>query len=265
MKSEVSRIQEVYRQRKEKGIGWSIFDPEVHFMYFELQRKYMETFKLCGVDKKNISQKKILDAGCGDGKFLRWLQDLGFESLFGIDVQDQEIINAQRINPSINFLSGSISNLPFESNYFDFVILSEVFSSILDDRMLSESANEIFRVLSPGGAVIFHDNTRPETTSAKLEGKSYLRHIDKNVLKRLFPQAEINYSYCLVNPLFTGALASVINRGVLNSIFRKIPFLKKASGEKPVLMLRFPYCLAEMLKYFNFLNIHIFAVIQKPK
>ncbi len=264
MNNEIDRIKKVYRLRKEKGIHWSLFRPEVHFMDFELQRKYMQAFKLCGIAEENVGAKKLLDAGCGSGRWLRWFQDLGLKQLFGVDIRDQEINEAQKLNPSINFYNASISSLPFEDNYFDFIILSEVYSSILDDRLIEDSAKELFRILAPGGAIFFNDNTKTKVEKTKIDGENYLRCIKREDLVKLFPDAQINFSFFLVNPFFTGVLTSIINRGLANSILRKVSFKNKSDKQK-VLMLKFPYFFVEIAKHFDFLNIHIFAIIRKIK
>lgn len=265
MSTEIERIKKVYRLRKEKGIYWSLFRPEVHFMDFELQRQYMQAFKLCGITEENVSTKKLLDAGCGGGRWLRWFQDLDFRQLFGVDILDQEINEARQLNPSINFYNASISALPFEDNYFDFVILSEVFSSILDNRLIEDSAKELFRILAPGGAIFFNDNVKTKVEKTKIDGEHYLRCIKKEDSVKLFPGSQTNFSFFLVNSLLTGAITSIINRGILKSILRKMSFIKKFFAGQNVLMLKFPYCLVEIIKYFGFLNTHIFAIIKKVK
>lgn len=265
MSNEIDRIKKVYRLRKERGIFWSLFRPEVHFMDFELQRQYLRAFKICGVTEENIGTKKLLDAGCGSGRWLRWFQDLGFRQLFGADIRDQEINEARQLNPGINFCNASISSLPFEDNYFDFIILSEVFSSILEDRLMEDSAKELLRVLASGGAILFNDNNKKAVEKAKIEKEHYLRYVKKEDLVKLFPSSQIHFLSFLVNPSFTGALTSVVNRGLFNSIFRRMPFVGKNFDKHKVLMLKFPYCLVEMFKHFNFFNIHIFAVIRKTR
>jgi len=263
--NEIDRIKKVYRLRKERGIFWSLFRPEVHFMDFELQRQYLRAFKICGVTEENIGRKKILDAGCGGGRWLRWFQDLGFRQLFGVDIRDQEINEARQLNPGINFYNASISSLSFEDNYFDFVILSEVFSSILEDRLIEDSAKELLRVLAPGGAILFNDNNKKSVENTKINGEHYLRCIKKEDLDKLFPNSQIYFLSFLVNPSLTGALTSVVNRGLFNSIFRRMPFVGKNFNQQKALMIKFPYCLVEMLKHFNAFNIHIFAVIRKTR
>lgn len=265
MITETERIKRIYRLREEKGVFWSLFRPEVHFMDFELQRKYMQAFKICGLSEENVGAKKLLDAGCGGGRWLRWFQDLGFRQLFGVDIRDEEINNARQLNPGINFRNSGISSLPFEDSYFDFIILSEVFSSILDDSLIEVSAKELFRVLAPGGAILFNDNSSKAVDKTKIDGENYLRHIKKEYLIKLFPDSEIRFSYFLVNPFFTGALTSIINRGIINSVLRKTPFLNAAFDKRQVSMIKFPYCLAELLKHFSFLKIHIFAIIRKSR
>lgn len=92
---------------------------------------------------------KILDVGCGTGDHLKQLIDLGFD-VVGIDPSVRMLKYAESDLPKGMITNGSVLNIPFENNLFDFVYSVEVF------RYLSKEDNmrglaEIKRVLKPDG------------------------------------------------------------------------------------------------------------------
>jgi ubiquinone/menaquinone biosynthesis C-methylase UbiE len=92
---------------------------------------------------------KILDIGCGTGDHLKRFIDLGFEAV-GIEPSENMRRYAESKLPQGTIIDGSVLNLPFSDNSFDFVCAIEVF------RYLNKEDNirgfkEILRVLKPNG------------------------------------------------------------------------------------------------------------------
>lgn len=92
---------------------------------------------------------RILDIGCGTGTQVAQLRGRGFEAC-GIEPSEKMRSHAESILPAGAVIDGSVIELPYEDNSFDFVYSIEVF------RYLSETDNvgglrEIRRVLRPGG------------------------------------------------------------------------------------------------------------------
>lgn len=97
---------------------------------------------------------KILDVGCGDG-VLPFLLSSKFKSsnIYGIDPSKEAIEFALTYAKSKNliFLNGSAYKIPFEDNFFDCVLSSDVIEH-LDD--VEQYLNEIKRVVKNNGRVI---------------------------------------------------------------------------------------------------------------
>ena len=157
---EVQRLTEVYRNYRESGIAglkWSLANPGNRMMAEERQRMLTRLLQAYGF--LPLAGRRILDIGCGGGAILASFKDFGAspENLFGIDLMAERIVQAKESFPGINFQVENAEELAYQSAYFDLVLLFTVFSSILDYRMAHNVANEIIRVLKPGGAVVWYD------------------------------------------------------------------------------------------------------------
>lgn len=76
-------------------------------------------------DKKSFIGKKICDIGCGVGRNLVLLHECGFD-LYGTEIT-QEIVsktesNLVKMNISAQIKTGSNDKLPFDANFFDFLL-----------------------------------------------------------------------------------------------------------------------------------------------
>jgi ubiquinone/menaquinone biosynthesis C-methylase UbiE len=106
-----------------------------------------------------LSDKHILEVGCGEGGRLRELNPLGAKPslLSGIDLLADRVESARIRLPEADLRVADARSLPFEAERFDLVLVFTVFSSILDAEVARQVATEIRRVLKSGGAVIWYD------------------------------------------------------------------------------------------------------------
>ncbi len=101
--------------------------------------------------------KRLLDAGCGDGRNMVFFLRRGVE-VYGVD-HDTEAIKgvrerAARLAPHLSpshFRTASLEDLPFEKGYFDAVIGSAVLHFARDEEHFFRMLDELLRVLREGG------------------------------------------------------------------------------------------------------------------
>lgn len=93
----------------------------------------------------------ILDAGCGNGKNIKYFNDKC--NIIGIDKCQKfvEICN----NQGFNVLNSDIRSLPFEDNSFDFVMSIAVIHHFDKEEDRIKAVNEMLRVLKPNGSLLF--------------------------------------------------------------------------------------------------------------
>jgi len=102
---------------------------------------------------------KLLDLGCGIGQMEDYICSVcpGIE-IYGIDTSEKSINVAREKNKEISFFVYDGKKIPFEDNFFDAVLLSNVLHHILpDDR--KNILDEIHRALKVNGYLfIFEHN-----------------------------------------------------------------------------------------------------------
>ena len=133
------------------GTCWKDFD---EYLLFEEPRQLLsKRFARNGIDTARFKGDLALDDGCGSGRYTVALKHLGFRTVIGIDLgeaalrQTQELLK-QRGIAGISFCEGSVLQLPYDDDSFDFVFCNGVLHHTTDTQ---QGLNEIYRALRPGG------------------------------------------------------------------------------------------------------------------
>jgi ubiquinone/menaquinone biosynthesis C-methylase UbiE len=96
--------------------------------------------------------KKILDYGCGQGRYIAELRKIfTLADISGCDVSDQGLEIARTNNPGVSFLGMDNESIDCLDESFDLVISIEVLEHVGDVR---KAIQEIVRVLRPGGTAL---------------------------------------------------------------------------------------------------------------
>lgn len=145
---------------------------------------------------------RVLDLGCGTGKFLKFLP---INHKYGVDISPVAVEKA--VKNGINARTVNLENekLPYKSNFFDLVTCMEVLEHLLDASLL---LSEVRRVLKPGGHVyvtVPNDVYRLPNRLSILAGRYFLkshpyesmhiRFFKKSLLKNLLLREKFKIVY----------------------------------------------------------------------
>ncbi|MDO4781007.1 MAG: methyltransferase domain-containing protein [Candidatus Saccharibacteria bacterium] len=121
----------------------------------EAQQNFLEEFaKLLNLRPG----ERVLDAGSGRGVMARYLAEKTGVEVIGITVTPREITVSNKLSRGMKnapkFILGDYMNTDFADDYFDVVYVNETLSHA---RNIAELMKEFYRILKPGGRVVFAD------------------------------------------------------------------------------------------------------------
>jgi ubiquinone/menaquinone biosynthesis C-methylase UbiE len=215
---ELERIKKAYEKRKieQKDKVYSYFNKGNLFIIHQREKALLDI--LNKFNYSDLTNKRILDVGCGTGGTLRRFIDYGAkpENLYGIDLLKDRIENAKQLHPKINFVCGDASNLPYADRYFDIVMQFTVFTSIHDIKLKKKIASEILRVCKEDGIIIWYDFHIDNPKNPDVKG------VKKNEIHSLFPNCEISLKRITLAPPHLTKTCSILYYSMSN--FGKNPF-----------------------------------------
>ena len=114
-------------------------------------------FMILNYLRKNIDiRKKILDAGCGEGRFSKYFIEKGAD-ITSMDFSEEYVKLAKKNIRKGKFVLGSVTNIPFPDNYFDYIFSVDVLQHVPE---LKKAISEFHRVLKKGGVLIIIDKNK---------------------------------------------------------------------------------------------------------
>src|ERR1700722_20033569 len=120
---------------------------------FTLEERYLKRLL------PEIAGRNVLDAGCGSGRWLRYLANHHPDSLKGFDPSSEMLRAAAGKKTSADLVVGSCEEIPFPEQSFDLILSSFVLSHVGN---LSQCATELHRVAREG-CDLFLSDMHPET------------------------------------------------------------------------------------------------------
>ena len=100
----------------------------------------------------DLADKRVLDVGCGKGRFARVLQERNPEAeVWGLDISEEML---RYVPAGIHTRAGSMTELPFADSTFDCAYATESLEHAVD---IGRAVDEICRVVKPGGKLVIID------------------------------------------------------------------------------------------------------------
>lgn len=147
-------------------------------VFNEIAEKYDQTIALINslddwvyVKNLSLSRQKVLDIGCGSGHLLEVLSKY-FDECYGIDNAEKMIELAEKNNPDFKLICGNAEKLPYEDEYFDYVVTHTTFHHLNKEKATGEAK----RVLKKGGKLVIVDVVLKKNKFRKKLEKFYYRY-----------------------------------------------------------------------------------------
>ena len=219
-KSESLRIKAEY-ERREIEIEPDLYAPwQPAEILLISERKRVAALMLKSLDRFPSVGSRCLEIGYGK---LGWLADLlswGIDEtdLHGIELDAVRAARAQKALPQADLKVGDATQLPWRNDYFNLVVASTVYSSILDQSVREMISKEISRVVSPDGVVILYDMAvgNPQNNS--------LRAVKYDEVRTMFPDFKCYFRSVTLAPPIARAIAK--RSWTLAVLLSSLPFLR---------------------------------------
>jgi ubiquinone/menaquinone biosynthesis C-methylase UbiE len=125
-----------------------------------------------------LAGKRVLDVGCGKGRFARLFQEREpAAEIWGLDISEEML---RFVPAGIRTRAGSMTELPFEDGFFDAAYATESLEHAVE---IDRAVAEICRVVKPGGRIAVIDKNAREW--GRLETPVWERWFTRGELEQL--------------------------------------------------------------------------------
>lgn len=184
------------------------------------------------------SDSHILEIGCGTSLFTEKVFNVTQSNITAIDISDDLLQRAKQKLPNVTFLQEDAMNMSFADNTFD----SVWGSSVLHHLDIEQALKEIYRVLKPGGPIVFAEPNmlNPQIFIQKNvsfikrwmgdspDETAFVRWKLKKTLKKIgFKDIKI-FPYDFLHPAIPPKMIKFIRK--MGLIFEKTPIIKEIAG-----------------------------------
>lgn len=144
--------------------------------------------RLAALLRAELPCARLLDAGCGDGRYFGTLASAPPGHVVATDISERILATAaataRRDGLGVELVRANMERLPFPDGDFDVVFSSQVIEHLLDP---AAGARELARVLRPGGRLVLSTDNRHARVSALLNAPRQLAVRLLRLQERLHP------------------------------------------------------------------------------
>lgn len=187
---------------------------------------YSNTYKTCWDVYSKVLEKikfsrdeKILDAGCGEGKFGNFLR--GF-NLYGIDFHKDSVIKSRKSGNYVKVVKGNLYKMPFKNKEFDKTVSIQVFQYLKNPDWAFKEIKRVTKKVVIITAANYKWFKIKNIFSKKFEEDyrritDYENHVDADFFKRMAKKNRVSLKiryvsnrFGLIRDLFGNHLSSEV-------------------------------------------------------
>jgi ubiquinone/menaquinone biosynthesis C-methylase UbiE len=165
-----------------------------------------------------LENRSVADIGCGSGTWLLEFAQWEASDLHGIDLDESRIERAKARFPSAKLHVGDARHLPWQNSSFDLVSQFTLFSSILSGTVKKQIAREMWRIVKPGGVILWFDLRVNNPRNKSVRG------ISSSEIHSLFPDGSIRLRRVTLAPPLARRIVPI--SWIAASLLEKIPVLR---------------------------------------
>jgi ubiquinone/menaquinone biosynthesis C-methylase UbiE len=165
-----------------------------------------------------LENRRVADIGCGSGRWLLEFAQWDASDLHGIDLDESQIQRARERFPSADLHTGDARHLPWADDSFDLVSQFTLFTSILNDTVKKQIAQEMLRVVRPNGVILWFDFCFNNPRNSSVSG------IKSDEIHSLFPNCAIRLRRVTLAPPLARLVVPI--SWIAASLLETIPFLR---------------------------------------
>lgn len=124
----------------------------------------------------------VVDIGCGDGKNMLKLKELGYNFIEGCDQSEELVENCK--NNNLNVIKSDVVNLTYQDNQFDVTLCMSVLHHLPTTELRKCAIKELTRITKNDGLIFISVNANQEY------GKNNLMN-DNGIFYHLFDMCEL--------------------------------------------------------------------------
>ena len=221
MPDEAARVREAYARRDRLGLDarYDYWQPANLFIYQARERAVLEFLLAEGL--LPLTDRRVLDVGCGDGAVLLDMQRYGAQqsNLHGIDLLPDRVESARFRLPAAHLQEADAQALPYDDAGFDLTLGFTLLSSVVDPDARRQVAAEMARVTRPGGLVLLYDFWINPTNHT-------VRPLRRDDVRALLPGCDVEFRSTTLAPPLTRLLFRLPGGRIAATLLDVIPFLR---------------------------------------
>ncbi len=155
--------------------------PYVYNRYIDIvQRKaFLKALRHVG-----IKGKRVLDVGCGVGRWCRVLYKMGAEEVVGIDISGEMIKLAEWMTKkeNVSYRNMPISEISFPSGRFDVITCVTVLQHVTDEEEFRKSVGNLVRLLKRNGKLVIMEVAPSSRKSKQGFNENFFARLEKDYI-----------------------------------------------------------------------------------